>query len=92
MTMLLHAAAVIFLMAWCGIVLLFGSLFARAALAGRVDTTIAVMLGSVFMSGWLLPTCPFYFEAQRNKRMLLQLVRGTEVVGNALARARSAYR
>jgi len=90
-TMLLHPASIIFLSAWHGTILLLGAVIARWAFAGHFEVDGLVMLAVALLLGWLLPS-PFYFEARKNKRMLLQLVRGTEMAGNARQRPRTAYR
>ena len=89
--MLLHGISVVFLLVWHGAVLFFCTAIARWVFAGRIDVETVVVLAGVFLAGALLPS-PFYFEAHKNKRMLLQLVRGTEVVGGARSRPRTAYR
>lgn len=89
--LLLHPASVIFLAAWHGTILLLGGVTAQWAFAGHFEEDLVVMLVAAFLLGWLLPS-PFYCEAQKNKRMLLQLTRGTELAGNARQRPTSTYR
>jgi hypothetical protein len=79
------------LVAWHGTVLFLGGGIVRWALAGHFQVDLVVMLVGAFLLGWLLPS-PFYFEARKNKRMLLQLTRGTELAGNARQRPPSTYR
>jgi len=90
-TLMLHPASIIFLAGWHGTILLLGVEIARWAFAGRFEVDGVVLLMGAFLCGWLLPS-PFFFEARRNKRMLLQLVRGTELAGNARQRPPSTYR
>lgn len=89
--MLLHGISIFFLVGWYGAVLLFSTVIARWLSAGQMNLETVAVLAGVFLAGSLLPS-PFYFEVHRNKRMLLQLVRGTEVVGGARLRPRTAYR
>jgi hypothetical protein len=77
--MVLHPVVLVLTVIWFGGIFAMGIEFAVAFIAGRKGIADGLIPVGMFLFGWLLAVGSFSYEARKATRLIISLVRRTDV-------------